>query len=241
MNGDTLASVQYFIEALQQAVQLIFPLDVEVADSLWRSLRVSSIATFLASLLAIPLAGLIALNEFKAKRFVVSVFSTMMALPTVVVGLFFYGLFTRRGALGSLDLLYTESALIAAEVVLSFPIITRLAITALHGVDVQLRQSLRTLGANNHQILLLTMREAFLGISIAVVTGYGRAISEVGAAMIVGGNIKGSTRTLTTSISLETSKGEFSTALAMGLLLLVVFFAVILVLNLLLLRLDDDR
>ena len=231
--------MQYFYEAFQQAIQLIFPLDIEVADSLWRSLRVSSIATILASLLAIPVAGLIALNEFKAKRFLVSLFSTLMALPTVVVGLFFYGLFTRRGALGSLDLLYTEYALIAAEVLLSFPIITRLCITALHGVDVRLRQSLRTLGANNRQILMLTLREAFLGISIAVVTGYGRAISEVGAAMIVGGNIKGNTRTLTTSIALETSKGEFATALAMGLLLLAVFFLVILVLNLLLLRIEE--
>ncbi len=232
--------MQYFIEAFQQAIQLIFPLNVEVADALWRSLWVSSIATMLASLMAIPLAGLIALNEFRAKRFVVSLFSTLMALPTVVVGLFFYGLLTRRGAFGGLGLLHTEYALIAAEVALSLPIITRLSITALHGVDKKLRQSLRTLGANNRQILSLTLREAFLGISIAVVTGYGRAISEVGAAMIVGGNIKGSTRTLTTSIALESSKGEFATAMAMGLVLLAVFFLVILVLNLLLLRLEDN-
>lgn len=227
--------MEFYRDAFQAALSLIAALDPAVADALWRSLRVASLSTLVAGAIGIPLGGLIALSSFRGKRLVISIFSTLMALPTVAVGLLLFGLYTRRGALGQLGLLYTEPALVTAQIALSFPIIVRLTIAAVAAVDKRIPQTALTLGASRWQAMQLTLREATAGIAVAVITGYGRAISEVGAAMIVGGNIRGKTRTLTTAITLETSRGEFSLALAMGLLLLLVFFA----LNLMILRLQE--
>lgn len=227
--------MEFYRDAFQAALSLIAALDPDVADALWRSLRVASLSTLVAGAIGIPLGGLIALSSFRGKRLAISIFSTLMALPTVAVGLLLFGLYTRRGALGHLGLLYTEPALVTAQIALSFPIIVRLTIAAVAAVDKRIPQTALTLGASRWQALGLTLREATAGIAVAVITGYGRAISEVGAAMIVGGNIRGKTRTLTTAITLETSRGEFSLALAMGLLLLLVFF----VLNVMILRLQE--
>lgn len=229
--------MDFFSQALTAALAALVPLEPEVADPLWRSLRVAGWATLVASLTGVPLGGFIALGRFRGRRVLISVFSTLMAVPTVVVGLVLYGLYTRRGPLGDLELLYTEGALITAEIVLSFPVVTRLTIAAVGAVDERIRQTTLTLGANLWQALSLTMREATAGIAVAVITGYGRAVSEVGAAMMVGGNIRGSTRTLTTAIALETSRGEFALGLALGGVLMSVF----LLLNLFVLRLQDTR
>ncbi len=228
--------MEFYSDAFSTALKLLSPLEGSVADALFRSLRVASIATLIASLLGVPLGGLIALAKFRGKRLLISVFSTLMAVPTVVVGLLLYGLYTRRGLLGDFGLLYSEPAIITAEILLSFPVITRLSIAAVSAVDLRIRLTALTLGAKPWQALGINLREAITGLSIAVITGYGRAISEVGAAMIVGGNIKDRTRTLTTAIALESSRGEFALALALGLLLLAVF----LILNVLILRLQDN-
>lgn len=227
--------MEFYLDAIRSAIGLIARLEPDVADALWRSLRVAGISTLVAAGLGIPLGGLIALTTFPGKRAVIALFSTLMALPPVAVGLFLYGLYTRRGALGHLGLLYTETALITAQIALSFPIIVRLSIAAVAAVDRRIPQTALTLGGTRWQTLLLTLREATAGIAVAVITGYGRAISEVGAALIVGGNIRGKTRTLTTAITLEASRGEFSVALALGLLLLGLFF----LLNVMLLRLQE--
>ncbi|MEZ4630753.1 MAG: ABC transporter permease [Deinococcales bacterium] len=227
--------VDFYLEALRQSYQLIRQLDPLILDALLRSLKIATIATVIAALIGIPLGALIALYQFRGKRLVITFFSTLMGMPTVVVGLLLYGLYTRKGILGDWGLLYTETALISAEALLSFPIITRLTISALTKIDLRFKQTLITLGAKPWQVIYLSLREVINSIAAAIITGYGRAISEVGAAMIVGGNIKGRTRTLTTAIALETSKGEFPLALAMGLCLLMVF----LFLNLLLLKLQN--
>lgn len=227
--------MEFYLEALRTAVALLGDLDFEVLDPLWRSLRVAGISTLIAGLLGVPVGGWIALASFRGKRLVISIFSTLMALPTVVVGLLLYGLYTRRGPLGDLGLLYTEAAIITAQIALSWPIIVRLTIAAVGAVDRRVFQTALTLGANQTQALGVVLREAIAGITIALITGYGRAISEVGAALIVGGNIRGSTRTLTTAITLETARGNFALALALGLLLLLVFLA----LNVMLLRLQE--
>ncbi|MDZ7705500.1 MAG: ABC transporter permease [Trueperaceae bacterium] len=228
--------MDFYAEAFRAALLLLRDFNPDVRDALFRSLRIATIATFFAALSGIPVGGLIALNSFRGKRIVISTFSTLMAVPTVVVGLLLYGLYTRRGLLGHLDLLYSETAIISAEFVLTFPVIVRLTIAALGSVDPRVGQTALTLGANRVQALALYLREALTGIAAATIVGYGRAISEVGAAMIVGGNIRGQTRTLTTAIALESSRGEFALGLALGGLLLGVF----LIINVALLRVQDS-
>lgn len=149
-----------------------------------------------------------------------------MAVPTVVIGLMLYGLLSRQGALGQLGLLYSLWAVVMGECLLIFPIILNLTITAIHSSDSRLIPTLLTLGANRWQLMLMVLKETRFAVIAAVVTGFGRAIGEVGAAMMLGGNIEGVTRTMTTAIALETSKGEFESGLALGLLLLTIAFIV---------------
>lgn len=218
--------MDYFLHALKVAFALIFSLDAEVYQVVWTSIMVALSATVAAAILGIPLGLIVGLREFAGKRVLLQILNTLMALPTVVVGLFLYGLFSRQGVFGDWGLLYTPWAIIIGLAVLILPIIWNLVIAAVHGADPRLAVTCKMLGATRRQQLWIYLGEIRFGLLAAIVMGFGRAIGEVGIAMMLGGNIEGFTRTMTTAIALETSKGEFEFALALGLLLLIVAFAV---------------
>ena len=218
--------MDYLFGGLITALKLIFAFDHEVMNCTWVSLKISSVAILLASLIGVPLGFLIGANNFRGKKTVITLFNTMMALPTVVVGLFVFSLISRQGPLGTLGLLFSPTAMIIGQFILSTPIITALSISAIQGIDSRIRTTLITLGARSYQVLLALMLEARFAIMAAVIAGFGRIIGEVGSAMMLGGNIKGYTRSITTAIALETSKGEFSLGLALGIILLTVALSV---------------
>lgn len=223
--------MDYLWGGLTTALKLIFTFDHEVISCTWVSLSVSSIAILLASLIGVPLAFLIGINEFKGKRMIITLFNTMMALPTVVVGLFVFSLISRQGPIGVLGLLFTPIAMMIGQFILATPIITALAISAIQGIDPRIKMTAVTLGARSYQITFALMLEARFAIMAAIIAGFGRIIGEVGSAMILGGNIRGYTRSITTAIALETSKGEFSLGLALGIILLTVALSVNIILR----------
>lgn len=218
--------MDYFFQAGGAALDLIFSLDREVYVVAWTSLVISTIAATLAAIVSIPLGMAVSLNEFRGKSFLLQILNTLMALPTVVVGLLLYGVLTRQGPAGDLGLLYTPFAMILGQFILIVPIITNLSITTVGSADPRLAITCQSLGASKLQQMIIFISELRLGLVAAVVTGFGRAIGEVGVAMMLGGNIEGYTRTMTTAIALETSKGEFELALALGIMLLTVAFVV---------------
>jgi tungstate transport system permease protein len=197
----------------------------EVLEILGVTLRVSVTATLLAAVASVPLGLVLVLVPFPGRRVVVTVVHTLMALPTVVVGLLLYGLLSRSGPLGFLGLLYTPWAMIAGQFLLALPIITALTYSAIKGVDARVRRTALTLGATEVQAGRALLAEARYGLLAAVAAGFGRAITEVGAAIMLGGNIRGLTRTMTTAITLETAKGDFALGIALGLILLAVALA----------------
>lgn len=218
--------MDYFQQTLTAAFSLIFELDREVYIIVWTSLRISLIAVIIASLIGIPLGLLVQFRTFPLKSLLLQLLNTLMALPTVVVGLLLYGIFTRQGPLGDFGLLYTSTAIIIGECILIIPIIWNLTISAAASADPRIIATCKSLGATGLQQSLLFINEIRYALVAAVVAGFGRAIGEVGVAMMLGGNISGFTRTMTTAIALETSKGEFEFALALGLLLLMTAFLV---------------
>lgn len=220
-------------ESFSTAVALLLALDSEVLATVWTSLWVSLCAISFAMLLAVPLGGVIALRGFCGKRLVLTLLNTLMALPTVVVGLLVYGLLSRQGPLGVYGLLFTPWAMMIGQVVLAVPIVTHYTVAAVAGADPRILPTARTLGAGPVRSVLQLLLEVRFGIVAAVVAGFGRVIGEVGVAMMLGGNIRGTTRTMTTAIALETSKGEFAFALALGIVLMAVALLVNLFLNLL--------
>ncbi len=223
----------YLLDSLHKALELIFSLDHEVQAAAWTSLYTSSCATVLAGLAGIPIGLWLGINRFRGRRLAIALLNTLMALPTVVVGLLLFGLFSRQGPLGPLGLLFTPLAMIAGQTVLATPIIANLVLAAVSGADNRIINTALTLGATRLQAARQLLREIRYGVMAAVIAGFGRVIAEVGVAMMLGGNIRNSTRTMTTAIALETSKGEFSFGLALGLLLLSVALLVNLGLNLL--------
>jgi len=218
--------MDYFFHALKAAFELIFSFDREVYIVVWSSLRISLSAAVAASIIAIPLGFLVQFRSFPGKSLLLQLLNTLMALPTVVVGLLLYGLFTRQGPLGELGLLYTPAAIIIGECILIIPIIWNLTISAASSADPRVITTCRALGSTEFQQGVLFVNEVRYALVAAVVAGFGRAIGEVGLAMMLGGNISGFTRTMTTAIALETSKGEFEFALALGILLLTTAFLV---------------
>ncbi len=218
--------MDYLWEGIKEAIRLIVSLDQEVSRTVLLSLRISLTATILASLVGIPVSFLIGTREFFFKRPVITFFNTLLSLPTVVVGLFLYSLLSKRGPLGLLDLLFTPSAMVIGQFILAIPIIVALAISAIQMVDSRVQWTAMTLGAGPVRTALTVLSEARFALMGAVIAGFGRVIAEVGAAMMVGGNIKGYTRVMTTAIALETSKGEFAFALSLGFILLFVAFSV---------------
>lgn len=218
--------MEYFAQALEAAFRLIFSFDNEIYTVVWTSLYISLLAVVIASVIGIPLGLFVNFRDFPGKALLLHLLNTLMALPTVVVGLLLYGLLTRQGPLGGLGLLYTPAAIIIGECILIIPIIWNLTISAASGADARIISTCQALGATGFQQGVLFVNEIRYALIAAVVTGFGRAIGEVGVAMMLGGNISGFTRTMTTAIALETSKGEFEFALALGLLLLTAAFLV---------------
>jgi tungstate transport system permease protein len=209
-----------------QAVQMLFSGDPEVMQITLLSLEVSGLATLISLLIGLPLGSLLALGKFRSRRFWLSVVNTGMALPPVVVGLGVSLFLWRSGPLGDLRLMYTPAAIVIAQTVIAAPVVTGLTSAALQQLNPRLRLQLMGLGASRGQVLVLLWKEARLPLLAALMAGFGSVISEVGASMMVGGNLRGQTRVLTTAIVLETGMGEFATAIALSVLLLVLAFLV---------------
>jgi len=198
----------------------------DLAFALWVSLKTSGLAALVASLLAVPAALVLAGTEFRGKRALLLINQTWMAAPTVVIGLFFYSLLSRSGLFGGLGLLYSQAAITLGQIFLIFPLITGFSYAALRQVDRRARLTALTLGASRRQAGWIVLREVRFALLIAVLAGFARAISEVGIAMMLGGNIRHVTRNITTAIALETSKGEFTNGVILGVILLVVTFGI---------------
>jgi tungstate transport system permease protein len=207
---------------LIRAVELIFSGDPEVFFISWTSVRLSLVSTGAAALGAVPLGVLLHFREFPGKRLLIAVLHGLMALPTVVVGLMVYSLISRSGPFGFMDLLFRPGAVVLGQVVLVFPILVALIHTGLSKLDPRFRETLITLGAKEWDIHLATLREARFAFIAALLAGFGRVIGEVGLSMMLGGNIRWYTRTITTTIALETGKGDFELALALGIILMVI-------------------
>lgn len=219
-------------DAFEEALRLIVTFDHDVVDIAWRSLRVSAASTVLAALICIPLGGLISFRSFRGKRLLINVIQTFYSVPTVCVGLFVFLMLSRAGPLGGLGLLFTPTAMVLGQSLLITPIMLGLTISALSGVDKNIRDTTLSLGASERQAIWAIIKEARFAIGGAVVLGFGRAISEVGVALMVGGNIRGFTRVLTTTIALEAGKGELVLALALGVILIAIALIVSLGVNL---------
>jgi tungstate transport system permease protein len=202
------------------AFQLMAAFDPTLLGIIWLSLKVSGAALFLAILLGLPLGALLALKRLPLRGLILSVINTGMGLPPVVVGLFVYLVLSRSGPLGFMALLYTPGAMIIAQFILACPIVTSLSHTAIVNVNPIIRQAARVLGANPLQEALTIIKEARYGIMTGGIAGLGRVTAEVGAVLMVGGNIAGYTRVMTTTIALETDKGNFDLAIALGIILL---------------------
>jgi tungstate transport system permease protein len=213
-------------EGLRHAVALLLGGDAEILAVLCLSLQVSGTATLIALLLGIPAGAALALARFRGRTVLVSAVNTGMGLPPVVVGLFVTIMLARSGPFGDWEVLYTPAAIILAQAVIASPIVTGITLAAVQNVPEKFRLQLVALGASRVQMLWVVLREARLPMLAAVMAGFGGVISEIGASMMVGGNIKGQTRTLTTAMVLETGKGNFDVAIALAILLMVLVFGI---------------
>ncbi|MDP1831175.1 MAG: ABC transporter permease [Geothrix sp.] len=213
-------------EGLRKALALLLTLDPEVLRITGLSLLISGAATLISLAIGLSAAVAVALNEFPGKRLAIALLNTGMGLPPVVVGLFVTILLWRSGPLGSLGILYTPSAMVLAQAVIASPIIAGISLSALQHLPPGLRLQILALGASRPQMVWLLLKEARLPLLAAVMAGFGGVISEVGASIMVGGNIKGQTRVLTTATVMETGRGNFDVAIALSLILLVLAFSV---------------
>ncbi|MFC1937626.1 ABC transporter permease [Chloroflexota bacterium] len=218
-------------QGLVKAVQLLVTFDPEVMQIAGKSLAISATSCTITSLICLPLGSLIHFGRFRGKRFLISLLQTMYSLPTVAVGLFVFVLFSRAGPIGGLGLMFTPIVMVIGQIILITPIMLGLTISALRGIDKAVHETAVSLGASRVQATVLVVREARFAILTAVIMGFGRVISEVGLSLMVGGNIRGFTRTITTAISLETSKGDIELALALGIILIILALAINLALN----------
>jgi len=216
---------------LVKAAELIVTLDPEVMEIAGRSLRISVTSAVLASLICVPLASLIHFHRFRGKRVLISLIQTFFSVPTVAVGLFVFVMFSRAGPLGGLGLMFTPTVMVLGQMLLITPILLGLTISALSGVDRSIIDTARSLGASGFQTAIAILREARFAVMAAVIMGFGRAISEVGIALMVGGNIRGFTRVITTAISLETSKGDLELSIALGIILISIALVINVILN----------
>lgn len=212
--------MDFLIQSLGAALEMIWSLDAKMYFIVYISLSVSFFSTLIASLLGVPLGFLIAVNHFPGKRVLITILNTLLALPTVVIGLFVYAFLSRRGVLGFLGMLYTPEAIVVGQVILILPWVAVFTMAAVSRIDERYRYTALTLGATRLHAALVVAREARFGIIAAIIAAFGRVIAEIGIAMMLGGNIKGFTRTMTTAMALEHNKGEFVLAVALGIVLL---------------------
>jgi tungstate transport system permease protein len=217
--------VQDIVQGFLQAMRLVFTGNPELVEIVWLSLRVSGIALVISTLIGVPLGVLLGLRRVPGHGLVTVTLYTGMGLPPVVVGLFVYLMLSRSGPLGSLGWLFTPKAMVVAQSIIAFPLVAGLTMAAVRSVDPALRVQVRSLGATPLQEAAAVLLEARIGLIAAIVAAFGSIISEVGAVMLVGGNIEGKTRVLTTAIVLNTRQGEFALAIALGIILLLIAFA----------------
>jgi len=218
--------MNYIWEGLLQAVGLLLSLDPETCAAVWATVVTSTLAICASVLLGAPLGFCLGYCRFPGRKQVRLLMDTLLSFPTVVIGLLVYTLLSRRGPLGDLGLLYTLPAVAIGQTILGLPVVVTLVATAVETADRGLHITLRTLGATSGQALVATLWETRFSLALAAAAAYGRIVSEVGVAMIVGGNIKWHTRTITTAITLETGKGQFATGIALGVVLMLVAFGV---------------
>lgn len=216
----------FILEGIKESVRLIVSFDIDLLDITFFTIKVSFLGTLLSGVTGIPAGFIIGISEFKGKKIINTILNTLMAMPTVVVGLLVYSLISRQGPFGSSGILFTPAAIVIGQLVLATPIITALTVSAIQSVDQRVRLTALSLGASAFQTSIVIVREARFQVMAAIIAGFGRVIAEVGAAMMLGGNIKGYTRTLTTAIALETSKGEFGFGMALGFILMGMAFVI---------------
>lgn len=225
--------MDYFSEGLVKAVELLLALDPETFSAVWVTAAVTALALAASLVMGLPLGFALGHFRFPGRRVARLVVDWMLSLPTVVIGLIVYALFTTRGPLGEWGLLFTLPGMAIGLTLLGLPIIIAMTATAVESTDVRLTQTVLSLGADRMQLLAATLLEARFAMALASASAFGRIVSEVGIAMMVGGNIKWHTRTITTAIALETGKGEFASGIALGIVLMLVALVVNLIVGLL--------
>lgn len=218
--------MELFLQGLAEAFRLIFTLDPEVMKITLLSLQISGCATIISLIIGVAAGTAIALNNFPCKQIILCVINTGMGLPPVVVGLFVTIFLWRNGPFGFLEILYTPAAMVIAQAIIAIPIVTGLTTAAIQNLPPNMRLQILAMGATRLQMVLKIIREARLTIMAAVIAGFGGVISEVGASIMVGGNIKGYTRVLTTATVMESGKGNFELAIALGIILLLLTFII---------------
>lgn len=214
--------MDFLLNGFLQGFVLLFSGDPETFSAIWATVAASTMSMFGSLVIGIPLGFLLGHKNFIGKRAVRTIVDTLLSFPTVVIGLLVYAFLTRHGPLGSTGLLFTVPGIAMGQVLLALPIIIAMTANAVEALDSRLPMTLITLGSNSRQILWATVMEARFSIMLAAMAAYGRVVSEVGISMMVGGNIKWYTRTITTAIALETGKGEFAMGVALGMVLLAV-------------------
>lgn len=212
-------------DAIQHAFALLFSGDATLWQIIWISLKTSVIALLVATPVAVIAGYLIATRSFTGRRLVIWITQATLSLPTVLIGLLLYLALTRQGPLGGLQWLFSQPAIIAGQVLIALPVLIAFTLAGVQAADPRLAETAISLGASRWRVMLTVLYEVRFGVMAAVIHGYGRVISEVGCAIMVGGNIAGETRTITTAIALETSKGEFAQGIALGIVLVTVALA----------------
>lgn len=219
------------VDGIIKALQLLFSLDPTLYSIVFRSLYVSGLATVMATLWSLPIAVVLGLKKFPGKRFIRASFNAFLGIPTVVLGLILFLLLSRSGPLGVFGLLFTPLAISIGQSILITPIIVSFITSAIESIDLELRDLARTLGSTEIQASTAILREATEGVILAIMSAFNRAFSELGIAMMLGGNVHGLTRLLTTAIALETARGEIALSLALGIILVGIVYALSIILN----------
>jgi tungstate transport system permease protein len=226
----------HLIDAIRDALHLLVSGDAVLWQIIWVSLKTTIIGLVIAAPVSVAAGYLIATHAFPGRRIVIGLAQVALSLPTVLIGLLLYLMLSRQGPWGNLHWLFSQSAVVAGQVLIALPVLVAFTLAAVQAADPRLAETAITLGASRWRVMFTVLHEARFGVMAAVTTGFGRVISEVGCAMMVGGNIAGETRTITTAIALETSKGEFAQGIALGMVLV----AIALIINAALMLLQGD-